>query len=277
MAEITAAAVRSLRDRTDLPMMRCKQALVEAGGDEDKAIEILASQIENIKAKRADNDTSEGRIFIAAKEDGSEAALVDFQCETAPVAANDGFIALGNLMAQQLLEGPGASTPEELLAQPAPGKDGRTLQQEFDDLVNKIAEKFTVTHVERVSGPVGLYVHHDGKTGVLFQAEGDASTDPILRDVAMHIAALNPSYAKIDDLDPAAVQAERDRLTEEAKASGKPENIVEKIVEGRMKNFYSDQGVLEAQAFAKDEAKTVAQVLADAKLKAKAFVVRRIG
>jgi len=277
MAEITAAAVRSLRDRTDLPMMRCKQALVEAGGDEDKAIEILASQIEHIKAKRADNETSEGRIFIAAKEDGSEAALVDFQCETAPVAANDSFIALGNMMAQQLLDGPGAATPEELLTQPAPGKEGRTLQQEFDDLVNKIAEKFTVTHVARVEGPVGLYVHHDGKTGVLFQAEGEGMNDPILRDVAMHIAALNPSYACIGDLDSAAVQAERDRLTEEAKASGKPENIVEKIVEGRMKNFYSDQGVLEAQAFAKDEAKTVAQVLGDAKLKAKSFVVRRIG
>lgn len=277
MAEITAAAVRSLRDRTDLPMMRCKEALVEANGDEEKAIEILASQVEKIKGKRAENATTEGRIFVAVKEDGSEAALVDFQCETAPVAANDGFVNLGNLLAQQLLEGPGASTPEELLAQPAPGKDGKTLQQLFDELVNKIAEKFVVTFVARVTGPVGAYIHHDGKTGVLFQAEGESANAPVLRDVAMHIAALKPLHARIEDFDAAAAQAERDRLTEEARASKKPENIIEKIVEGRMKNFYNEQGVLEAQPFAKDEAKTVAQVLGEAKLKTKAFTLRSIG
>lgn len=277
MAEITAAAVRSLRDRTDLPMMRCKEALVQADGDEEKAIEILAAQVEKIKGKRAENATTEGRIFVAMKDDGSEAALVDFQCETAPVASNEGFVSLGNLLARQLLEGPGAATPEELLSQPAPGGSGKTLQQLFDELVNKIAEKFVVTAVARVSGPVGYYIHHDGKTGVLFQAEGENLNAPILRDVAMHIAALKPAHARIEDFDPAAAQAERDRLTEEARASKKPENIIEKIVDGRMKNFYQEQGVLEAQAFAKEESKTVAQVLAEAKLKAKAFVLRSIG
>ncbi|MCA8983825.1 MAG: translation elongation factor Ts [Planctomycetaceae bacterium] len=277
MAEITAAAVRSLRDRTDLPMMRCKEALVQADGDEEKAIEILASQVEKIKGKRADNATTEGRIFVAMKDDGSEAALVDFQCETAPVASNEGFVSLGNLLAQQLLEGPGAATPDELLSQPAPGGSGKTLQQLFDELVNKIAEKFVVTAVARVPGPVGYYIHHDGKTGVLFQAEGENLNAPILRDVAMHIAALKPLFARIEDFDPTAAQAERDRLTQEARASKKPENIIEKIVDGRMKNFYQEQGVLEAQAFAKEESKTVAQVLAEAKLKAKAFVLRSIG
>ncbi len=277
MAEITAAAVRALRERTDLPMMRCKQALIEADGDEDKAIQILASQVDNIRAKRADNETSEGRIFVAIKDDGSEAALIDFQCETAPVAANEGFVELGNLLAQQLLNGPGAATPEELLAQPAPGKEGKTLQQLFDELVNKIAEKFEVAYVAKVAGPVGYYIHHDGKTGVLFQAEGESLNAPVLRDVAMHIAAIKPTFARIEDFDPAVANVERDRLTEEARASKKPENIIEKIVDGRMKSFYQEQGVLEAQAFAKDEAKTVSQVLTEAKLKAKAFIIRAIG
>ncbi len=277
MAEITAAAVRSLRERTDLPMMRCKQALVESGGDEEKAIEILAAQTANIRAKRADNATSEGRIFVSMKDDGSEVALVDFQCETAPVASNEEFLALGEAMVQQLLEGPGAETPEELLAQPAPGKSDTTLQQVLDELVNKIAEKFDVAFVARVSGPVGYYVHHDGKTAAVFQATGDNMNSPILRDVAMHIAALKPSLATENDVDPAKVTAERERLTEEARATGKPENIIEKIVDGRMKNFFQNEGVLTTQAFAKDETKTVGQVLAAENLEAKAFIVRSIG
>ncbi len=277
MADITAAAVRSLRERTDLPMMRCKQALVESGGDEEKAIEILASQTANIRAKRADNATSEGRIFIAIKDDGSEAALVDFQCETAPVASNEEFLSLGEAMVQQLLNGPGAETPAELLAQDAPGKSGVTLQQVLDELVNKIAEKFEVAFVARMAGPVGYYVHHDGKTAAMIQATGENMNAPILRDVAMHIAALKPSLASESDVDPAKVTAERERLTEEARATGKPDNIIEKIVDGRMKNFFQTEGVLTTQAFAKDETKTVGQVLAAENLEAKAFIVRSIG
>ncbi len=276
MAEITAAAVRALRERTDLPMMRCKKALVEAGGDEDKAIAILASETQGIKDKRADNATHEGRIFVAMKDDGSQAAIVDFQCETAPVASNEGFIALGESMAKQLLEGPGAETPDELMSQKAPGQD-RTLQEVLDELVNKIAEKFSVEFVKRVDGPVGFYIHHDGKSGALFQAEGEASTDPVLRDVAMHVTAIRPKFANAGDLDPAIVKAEKDRLSEEARSTGKPENIIEKMVEGRMKNFYSEQGVLEAQAFAKDETKTVGKILEEKKLKPKAFYLRVIG
>lgn len=277
MAGITAAAVRSLRERTDLPMMRCKQALVEAEGDEEKAITILVSQTANIRAKRADNATTEGRVFVAVKEDGTEAAMVDFQCETAPVASNDEYIALGEAMVQQLLNGPGAQTVEELLAQESPNHAGNTLQQVLDELVNKIAEKFDVTFVARVSGPVGVYVHHDGKTAALVQASGENMNAPILRDVAMHVAALKPVFACESDVDAEKASAERERLSEEARATGKPDNIIEKIVDGRMKNFFQTEGVLAAQAFAKDETKTVTQVLAAENLEVKAFIVRSIG
>lgn len=271
MAEISAQAVKELREITDLPMMTCKKALVEAGGDQKLAIEILKREVGKVREKRAENATLEGRIFTLVKADGSEAAMVELQCESAPVASAEGFLELGNLLVKQLLEGPGAKTPEELLAQPAPGKSGKSLNDVWDELVNKIREKIVVSRVTRVAGPVGSYVHHDGKTGVLFQAAGENKTAAVLRDVAMHIAAMKPTVTHAEELDKALVQGERDRLTAEAKKSGKPDNIVEKIVDGRMKTFYVEQGVLLSQPFAKDDSKAVSQALAEQGLKAVGF------
>lgn len=107
MAEITAAAVKALRERTGLPMMQCKKALQEAGGDADKAVEVLKSQVGKLLEKRGENATEEGRIFVALKEDGSEGAMVEIQCESAPVAGGEDFKALGEAMVNQLLNGPG--------------------------------------------------------------------------------------------------------------------------------------------------------------------------
>lgn len=277
MAEITAAAVKELRERTDLPMMECKKALVEADGDQEKAIEILKENFKKVQLKRADNVTAEGRMFVASKEDGSEAALVEIQCESAPVATGASLEEFGSLCVKQLLEGPGAKTSEELLSQPAPDGSGKTLNEVYEDMANKIREKIVLQNVDRAEGPVGVYVHHDGKTGVLFQAEGDAKNTDILRDVAMHIAALRPEYVNAEAVPAEEVKAERDRLTAEAKASGKPDNIIEKMVDGRMKNFFVEKGVLEYQPFAKDDSKTVSQALAEKGLKAKSFTLRKIG
>ncbi|MBM82573.1 MAG: translation elongation factor Ts [Planctomycetaceae bacterium] len=262
MAEITAAAVKALRERTDLPMMDCKKALVEADGDAEKAVEILKSQHKKIMDKRSDNVTAEGCIAYAISDDCSAGAMVELQCESAPVAANDEFIGLANQCASQLLNGPGAGSTDELLDQTPDGSDA-TLRQTWEELVNKIREKIVLAKVLKVDGPVAGYVHHDGKTGVLFQASGESSNADILRDVAMHIAALKPTVVAESELDQADVEAERARLSDEAKATGKPENIIEKIVDGRMKNFYVDQGVLLHQAFAKEDTKTVSQVLAE--------------
>jgi elongation factor Ts len=270
MAEITAADVKALRELTDLPMMDCKRALVEAGGDQKKAIEILREANKKVMLKRADNPTSEGIVRIVIKDDGSEAAMIGLECESAPVAANDEFLAFADQCAKQLLEGPGASTPEELLEQNAPGT-GTPLKDIHEELINKIREKIVLAKIARVPGPVGGYVHHDGKIGVLFQAEGESDDAGILRDVAMHIAALKPTVTNAEELDKTLVQAERDRLSEEAKATGKPENIIEKIVDGRMKSFYVEQGVLVLQPFAKDDSKTVSQALAEKGFKARGF------
>lgn len=276
MAEITAAAVKALREKTDLPMMECKKALTEAGGDEEKAIAILKEQFKKVQLKRAENVTLEGRIFIATKDGSAEAAMVEIQCESAPVATGEVLKEFGQAMAEQLLNGPGATTPEELMAQSPAGSD-RSFQSLYEDIVNKIREKIVINRIARVTGPVGGYVHHDFKTAVLFRAGGSASNSDILRDVAMHIAALRPSVCNADQLDPAIVAAERDRLAAEARASGKPDNIIEKMVDGRMKVFYAEQGVLLFQPFAKDDSKTVSQALAESGLQAVDFLQWQVG
>ena len=271
MAEISAAAVKALRELTNLPLMDCKQALTEANGDQTQAVEVLKSKFKKVMLKRSDNATSEGKIWIESKPDGSEAAMIELQCESAPVAGAESFLSLGQQCVKQLLNGPGADSPEALLAQPAPDTPGKTLNELYEDVVNSIREKIVLARVARIKGPVGGYVHHDGKQGVLFQAEGANLTAPVLRDVAMHITALKPNCALPEQLPADLVKAERDRLRSEAKKTGKPDNIIEKIVDGQLSVFYSEQGVLVAQPFAKDDSKKVSQALAEAGLKAVGF------
>ena len=270
MAEITAQAVKELRDKTNLPMMEVKKALVEANGDEAQAIEILKRNFAKMQVKRAENATSEGVVRVLVKDDGSLGAMVELQCESAPVAKSDDFTFLADQCVKQLLNGPGATTPEDLLKQPAPDKPGKTLQDVYEEVGNKLREKIVLARVVRVAGPVGGYAHHGGKTGVLVQATGGIAA-AVLKDVAMHVAALKPLATHPEELDPQAVKQERDRLSQEAAASGKPANIVEKIVDGRMKTYYAENGVLTFQLFAKDDSKTVSQALAESGLKADKF------
>lgn len=264
MAEINAEAVRALRAKTDLPLMDCKRALTEANGDEALAIEWLRKQGLKAANKRADNVTNEGRFCLASTPDGSVAALVEVLCESAPVAKSDDLVNFGTLCAQQLLSGPGAADSETLLNQASPTNPAQLLKELHLDVINRIREKIVVGRVWKVDGPVGGYVHHDGKTAVLFRASGGTGKLDVLKDVAMHIAAMRPTCTLSSELDPAIVQVERDRLIQETKASGKPANIIEKIVEGRMKTFYVEKGVLVDQPFAKDDTKTVGKALADA-------------
>lgn len=277
MAEITAAAVKSLRDKTDMSMMMCKEALIEAQGDEARAMEILAEKAGKRLQKRTENATDEGRIFIEVSADLTKAVMVEVRCESAPVATGANLAEFGAALTKQLLTGPGANTPDELLAQPNPNGEG-TLQAMFDSMSNKIQEKIVLARVQTVAGPVGTYVHHDGKVGVLFAAEGSKLDAPALRDVAMHIAAMRPTVARVDDVDQKQVAEERARLTEEAMKSGKPANIVEKMVDGKLKVWFKDEaGVLTEQPFAKDDSKSVSQVLAEAGLKSKAFTLWVLG
>ena len=271
MAEITAQAVKQLRDLTDLPMMDVKRALVDADGDQDRAIELLKERNKKVMLKRIENATSEGLIRVLATEDASRAAMIELQCESAPVAKADDFVFLADQCVKQLLNGPGATTPEELLSQPAPDRAGTTLGSLLEDVVGKIREKMVLARVLRVGGPAGGYAHHDGKTGVLFRAAGESKGAVVLKDVAMHVAALKPVVTLPEELSADLVAAERTRLTQEAAATGKPANIIEKMVDGRMKTYYAENGVLAFQLFAKDDSKTVSQALAESGLKAVGF------
>ncbi len=177
MAEITASAVKELREKTGLPMMDCKKALTEAKGDMQNAIEWLRIRGKKVQEKQADRSTSTGRIAVFSEIEPGVGALIDIRCESAPVANNEQFIGLANDLAQQLAKGPGAATPEELLDQPspsgAPGTPGQgtTLRQQFDDLNNRIREKFVLQRILRVPGPTAGYVHFNGAIAALLQAE----------------------------------------------------------------------------------------------------------
>lgn len=271
MAEITAEAVRELRAKTDLPLMDCKRALTEANGDENLAIEILRKAGLKAATKRADNATDEGKFFFATTADGSAAALVEVLCESAPVAKSDDFNNFGTQCATQALNGPGAANAEELLAQSNPSNAGQKLNDLLLDVINKIREKIVLGRIWKLAGPVGGYVHHDGKTASVFQAKGTGTKLDVLKDVAMQVTAMQPKVTLSSELDPAIISKERDRLMEEGKASGKPVNIVEKMVEGRLKTFYRDNGVLVDQMFVKDDTKTVSKALADAGFEAVGF------
>ncbi len=277
MAEITAAAVKALREITDLPMMACKKALQTAEGDQEKAIEILREEAGKIQLKRSGNDTTEGRVTILSSEDNSQTVMLEVVCESAPVAGGEDLVNFSNACVAQLLANPNVNSVEELMALPSEKSPGKTLNDDFMDMLNKIREKIVVSRIARSEGPTGGYVHHDGKTGVLFQAAGETADAELLRGVAMHIAALKPAAVTESELDPALVQAERDRLVAEAKATGKPDNIIDKIVDGRMKTFFVEHGVLNYQPYAVDDSKTVSQALAEKGLEAVSFTRSSIG
>lgn len=257
MAQVTAAAVKAFRERTGLPLMDCKKALQEADGNEEQAIEVLRKRGQQLADKRSDRETAFGRFGIYKGTDKNVGAMVELLCESAPVTTNEDFVQLADDLAQALATGPGAETAEELLAQPSPSKEGMTLNEQKDEMFNRIREVFNVGRMVRVEGSCGGYMHHAGTTaGVLLQIEG--GNDDAAKDVAMHTAAMKPAALNTDSLDAAVVQKEREILTQAALAEGKPEKIVAKMVEGRLKNYYAEHCLME-QAFVKDDKQSVGE------------------
>jgi len=270
MADITAAAVMALRERTGLPMMDCKKALQESSGDQDAAVELLRKKGIKTQETRIGRETTAGRIAVFTDLSKGVAAMVELQCESAPVANSPEFVQYANDLAKQLALGPGAKTADELLAQPSPSKPGQTLGQIKDDMFNRIREVFNLARILRIDAPAGGYAHHTGSSGVLIEVSGGNAE--AAKDVAMHIAAMKPVAVVKEDLDPKAVEKEREILTEAARQEGKPENILAKMVEGRMKNFYA-ANVLAEQPFVKDDKKTVGQMAKEANMQLKKFVL----
>ena len=280
MSTISAAAVNELRKRTDLPMMECKKALVEANGDMDKAVEILRSQFAKATVKREGNETAEGRVGIAIDAATNVAAIVELRCESAPSAKSDQFIALAADVAKHLIASDAADVPALLTQKHGSG----TVQDRINEVVGVIREKMIVHRFTRLSGGVfGQYVHHDGTVGVLLHCTGTGGTTEILRDVSAHIAAMNPQYIATSEVPADLMAKERavvmSQIENEPKNAGKPANIIEKIAEGKLKTWLAEIVLVEqpmANA-AKYPGQTVGQVLTKLGLTPAKFIRYKVG
>ena len=279
MAAVTAAAVMALREKTGLPMMECKKALTECGGDTEQAVEWLRKQGVKTQAMRADRETSMGRLAVYTDLEKGVGALVELKCESAPVAGSPDFKDFVNDIAKTLALGPGASSPEELLSQKSQAHPDKTLGEIKDDLFNRMREVFELSRICRIDAPCGGYAHHDGSKAALVEVTGETAgpqAAEVAKDVAMHVVALSPKAIVKEDLDQSIVDKEREILTEAAKQEGKPENIIQKMIEGRLRNFFS-QCVLLEQPFVKDDKQSVGKLLKSVGLSVKRMEHWKIG
>ncbi len=261
MAEITAAAVMALREKTGLPMMECKKALAECGGNTEQAVDWLRKQGIKTQSMRADRETSCGRLAVYTDPAKGVGAIIELKCESPPVAASPDFKDFCNDIAKTLALGPGAATPEELLAQKSLAHPDKTLGEIKDDLFNRMREVFELSRIKRINAACGGYAHHDGSKAAIVEIAGAAAAAAAetAKDIAMHVVALAPQAVRKEDLDPAVVDKEREILTEAARKEGKPENIIAKMIEGRLRNFFA-QCVLLEQPFVKDDKLSVGQL-----------------
>lgn len=276
MAEISAASVKAFRERTGLPLMECKSALVEAGGDEDKAFAILRERGEKLEEKRGSRETAFGRFGLYCGLDKTTGAIVELKCESAPVTQNEQFISLCNDLAEGLAKSTGKiDTAEALQALPSPSRPGMTLGEQKAELFNRIRENFEIGRMAKMDGTCGGYSHNLGTVaGVLVQIEG--GSDEAAKDVSMHIAAMRPDALSKDELDPAVVEQEREYLRSAALKEGKPENIVDKMVEGRLQQFIAGKALL-AQPFVKDDKQSVEEYAKSQGMTIKGFVLYILG
>jgi len=269
MADIAAATVMKLRKMSGQGMMDCKQALTESAGDLDKAMDILRKKGLATLAKRAERETSEGLVISEASADGKTVALATLCCETDFVAKSDDFVAAAEKLGHYCLACR-ADSGADVLAQTE--LNGKKFSDVVTETVSKTGEKMQIGDYARfkLSGPglIAVYIHFNHKVGTMVQIEtsddkvaANASVKTAANDIAMHITATKPLALDKDGIDAQTIEKEKAIYAEQVK--NKPANIVDKIVEGKMKKFYTENCLLE-QPFVKDDSKTVAQMLAEA-------------
>lgn len=259
MSAISAQDVNKLRQMTGAGMMDCKKALTEAEGDFEKAIEILRKKGQKVSASRSDRDAKEGTVFVKTSADGKEAVLIALNCETDFVAKNEEFQNLGKLVAETAFANKPASK-DALLALKA---GDLSLNDKIVELVGKIGEKIEVSEYIHMTGEAIVpYIHAGSKLGVLVSLKGVNGKDVTEagKDVGMQIAAMNPVAVDETSVDTSVIQKELEIAKALILAEGKPENMVEKIAQGKLNKFFKDNTLL-PQAFVKDNTKTVAQYL----------------
>ena len=256
MAQITAALVKELREITGAGMMDCKKALVECEGDKDKAIDYLREKGIAKAAKKAGRIASEG--VVAAASDGKTACIVEINSETDFVAKNENFLALVKKIAEHIV----ACKPADMDALNASQMDGKTVADVMTEAVASIGEKLSLRRFEVYTtedGQLATYIHMGGKIGVIVELSGGDET--LGKDVAMQIAAAKPQCIGRADVDQEALAHEREVLRKQALEEGKPEKIVEKMVDGRINKYYKEVCLVE-QEFVKDSDKTIKDILA---------------
>lgn len=245
MPDVTAAMVKALREKTGLSMMECKGALVEAGGDEEKAIENLKKKHRGKLDTRSDKETGEGRIAVSI---GSGAAgIVEVRCETAQVAKADPFIELCNDIAAAVeKQSESAPSPDAISA--AKLADGRTVKDAMGDAYGKLNENIKIARARRLTGSCfGHYVHHDGKTGVLVAVAGTPANNDVLKDLCQHVAFSKPDGIRREDIPQKQVDEVREMAASVAREEGKPAQIVDKIADGKVNAWFAERVLLEQE------------------------------
>ncbi len=282
MTAITASMVKELRDKTDAPMMECKKALAEAGGDLARAEEILRVKLGNKANKAAARVTAEGVVGIRVSDDAKLGAIVEVNCETDFVARNDDFLAFVRSLAELVA----ANDPADVAALSALPMDGGTVETVRTALVGRIGENLGIRRFVRLAaqGRIGSYVHGGSKIGVLVDLVG--GDDALARDLAMHVAASKPKAVSRDGVPAEVVERERSiaqqKAAEEqakAEAEGKPgksPEIVSKMVEGAVQKYLKEVTLL-GQPFVKDDKVTVEQLLAQRKARVARFELYVVG
>ena len=260
---VTAQMVKELREATGAGMMDCKKALTEADGNMERAVDILREKGLSKAAKKADRVAAEGLVTIKTNADNTLAAVVEVNSETDFVAKNQDFKDFVADVAEMVLVGDVADV-EALLA--SNHKEGKALKDVLNDRVATIGEKLDVRRFERIAtnGKVAGYIHGGGKIGVVVELATDSNDERVLtlgKDIAMQVAAMNPKYISRDDVDPEYIAHETEVLTQQALNEGKPANIVEKMVVGRLNKELKEVCLVD-QVFVKDSELTISKLIA---------------
>jgi len=272
MAEITASMVKELRERTDAPMMDCKKALNEAGGDMAKAEEIIRVKFGSKASKAAGRIAAEGVVGIWISPDAKLGAIVEVNCETDFVAKNDDFLAFARNLAETVAK----NNPADVEVLSGMNLGSATVEETRTQLVGKIGENMSIRRFVRceAQGALASYVHGGSKIGVLIDLVG--GDEALARDLAMHIAAAKPKALDASGVSAELIEAERRVATQKAAESGKPANIVEKMVEGSVQKFLKEVTLLN-QPFVKDDKQTVEQVLKGKAASVASFTLYLVG
>jgi len=272
MAEITAGMVKELREKTDAPMMECKKALTEAAGDMGKAEELLRIKLGNKANKAAGRVAAEGIVAVNITGDGKLGSIVEVNCETDFVAKNQDFLSF----AAELAGLASQHAPVDVAALSALTLGGKSVEEVRRELVGRIGENISVRRFRRLEakGRLASYIHSGSKIGVVVDVVGGAET--LGRDLAMHIAASRPVALSVADVSAELIAKERDIATAKAAESGKPANIVEKMVEGAVQKFIKEVTLL-GQPFVKNDKQTVEQLLKAAGASVSGFVLYVVG